>query len=374
MAGVLDAGTLRGIIGRRSECVSKRRWGMSTEILDRVSRSGREFLGVRYPFLCGAMTWISDPRLVAAVSNAGGFASLAGGNMPTEMLERQIKETRDLTDRPFAVNLITIAPVYMEHLETVCRQEVPFIVFAGSFPRKAEVQKARNCGARVLCFASTKSIAERMLDYGADALILEGMEAGGHVGRVTLTILLQQVLFEVADVPVFVAGGIATGRMCAHLFLMGAAGVQFGTLFAVARESCAHPKFKQAFIRARARDAVSTPAFDTRLSVVPVRALRNLSTDDFAHLQLDLMEKLDIGGITSEEAQLKVEEFWAGRLHDAVIDGDVSYGSMMAGQSVGLVNAELPVKDIIARLVADTEAELHRIRGTLAATGSGGPV
>jgi enoyl-[acyl-carrier protein] reductase II len=340
---------------------------MATEFLDRISQPGQDFLGVRYPFLCGAMTWISDPGLVAAVSNAGGFASLAGGNMPTSMLEQQVRETKDLTDKPFAVNLITVAPVYREHLEAVCDLQVPFIVFAGSFPRKAEVQIARKCGAKVLCFASTRSIADRMLDYGADALILEGMEAGGHVGRVTLAILLQQVLFEVSDVPVFVAGGIATGRMCAHLFLMGAAGVQFGTLFAVAEESCAHPRFKQAFVRARARDAVSTPAFDSRLSVVPVRALRNSSTGDFAQLQLDLMERLDAGEITSEESQLKVEEFWAGRLRDAAIDGDITFGSMMAGQSVGLVNEELPVKEIINRLAADTEAELRRVRGVLGA-------
>ncbi|MGD9140833.1 MAG: nitronate monooxygenase [bacterium] len=338
---------------------------MATGLLDGISKAGREFLGVRYPFLCGAMTWISDPRLVAAVSNAGGFASLAGGNMPTKLLERQVEETRELTDKPFAVNLITIAPVYMEHLETVCRLKVPFIVFAGSFPKKAEVQKAKACGARVLCFASTRSMADRMLEYGADGLILEGMEAGGHVGRVTLTILLQQVLFEVSEVPVFVAGGIATGRMCAHLFLMGAYGVQFGTLFAVSKESCAHPRFKQAFIRARARDAVSTPAFDSRLSVVPVRALRNSSTDDFSQLQLDLMEKLDAGEITSEQSQLRVEEFWAGRLRDAVVDGDVSRGSMMAGQSVGLVNREASVKHIIDKLASDTEAELRRIRTQL---------
>ncbi len=340
---------------------------MATGLLDRISKAGRDFLGVRYPFLCGAMTWISDPGLVAAVSNAGGFASLAGGNMPTDLLKRQVRETKELTDKPFAVNLITVAPVYREHLRAVCDLEVPFIVFAGSFPRRAEVQVAKGCGAKVLCFASTRSIANRMLEYGADALILEGMEAGGHVGRVTLTILLQQVLFEVSDVPVFVAGGVATGRMCAHLFLMGAAGVQFGTLFAVAVESCAHPRFKQAFIKARARDAVSTPAFDGRLSVVPVRALRNSSTGDFARLQLDLMEKLDAGEITSEESQLKVEEFWAGRLRDAAIDGDVSFGSMMAGQSVGLVNEELPVREIIDRLASDAEAELRRVRGSLKA-------
>jgi enoyl-[acyl-carrier protein] reductase II len=335
---------------------------MPAGLLDRISKMGCEFLGVRYPYLCGAMTWISDPNLVAAVSNAGGFASLAGGNMPSDVLAAQIRETKRKTGKAFAVNLITVAPIYREHLETVCREEVPFVIFAGSFPGKAEIRKAKACGAKVLCFASTKSIAGRMLDYGADGLILEGMEAGGHVGRVTLTILLQQVLFEVSDVPVFVAGGIATGRMCAHLFLMGAAGVQLGTLFAVARESRAHPDFKRAFVKARARDAVSTPAFDSRLAVVPVRALRNRSTEDFGRLQLGLIERLDAGEITNEEAQLEVEQFWSGRLRDAVVDGDTSRGSMMAGQSVGLVDREMPVEDMILTLVKDTEAELVRIR------------
>jgi enoyl-[acyl-carrier protein] reductase II len=338
---------------------------MKTELLDRISRRGREFLGARYPFICGAMTWISDPKLVAAVCNAGGFASLAGGNMPGSMLEDQIKETRQLTDRPFAVNLITIAPAYGDHLSLVARLKVPFVIFAANLPRRREIEVAKDAGARVLCFASTRSIARRMLDYGADALILEGMEAGGHVGRVTLTILLQQVLFEVSDVPVFVGGGIATGRMCAHLLLMGAAGVQLGTLFAVAKESCAHPEFKQAFIRANARDAVATPQFDSRLPVVAVRALRNRATADFDQLQLELIAAMDTGKINREQAQLRVEEFWVGRLRSAVVDGDVSGGSMMAGQSVGLVDCEMSVGEIVKRLAGDTERELGRVRSTL---------
>jgi enoyl-[acyl-carrier protein] reductase II len=236
------------------------------------------------------------------------------------------------------------------------------VIFAGSFPRKTEIQVAKEAGARVLCFASTESIAARMIKSGADALILEGMEAGGHVGRVTLAILLQQVLFEVSDVPVFVAGGVATGRMCAHLLLMGASGVQLGTRFAVARESPAHPDFKKAFIRARARDAVATPQFDSRLPVVAVRALRNDATTDFSKLQLELMSQLDSGTLTREDAQNRVEEFWMGSLRSAVIDGEISRGSMMAGQSVGLVSAEMTVQEIIDELVRDTEAELKRVR------------
>jgi enoyl-[acyl-carrier protein] reductase II len=307
------------------------------------------------------MTWISDPGLVAAVSNAGGFACLAGGNMPGDMLEQQIQQTRDLTDRPFGVNLITVAPAYRDHLAVVHRSEVPFVIFAGSFPRRSEIAAAKDAGAMVMCFASTHSIADRMLAYGADALILEGMEAGGHVGRVTLAILLQQVLFEVADVPIFVGGGLATGKMCAHMFLMGAAGVQLGTRFAVARESCAHPDFKKAFLKAKARDAVSTPQFDSRLPVVAVRALRNRATDDFRTLQLKLIRELDNNKIADAEALRQVEEFWVGRLRSAVIDGDVTYGSLMAGQSVGLVDSEMTVQEIMNELVADTERELESV-------------
>ena len=131
---------------------------MDTHLFDRITEPGRRFLGVRYPFICGAMTWVSDPNLVAAVSNAGGFASLAGGNAPAEDLESQIEETRRLTDKPFGVNLITIAPAYGEHLELVSRLSVPVVIFAGSFPRRTEVETAKAAGSKVLCFASTKSI------------------------------------------------------------------------------------------------------------------------------------------------------------------------------------------------------------------------
>jgi enoyl-[acyl-carrier protein] reductase II len=336
---------------------------MKTELLDKLSRKGREFLGVRYPFICGAMTWVSDPTLVAAVCNAGGFASLAGGNAPPEILEEQVRETRELTDKPFAVNLITIAPVYKDHLNLVRDLKLPYVIFAGSFPRRSEVQFVKESGAKILCFASTESIAQRMINSGADALILEGMEAGGHVGHVTLIILIQQVLFRMPDIPVFVAGGIATGRMSAHMLLMGASGIQLATWFALAKESCAHERFKEAFIKAKARDAVSTPQFDSRLPVVAVRALRNRSTDDFGRLQLKLINQIDKGTIHRIEAQEEVEKFWIGRLRDAVLDGDVEHGSLMAGQSVGLVDKILSVEEIMNELVTATEKELKRVQG-----------
>ncbi len=338
---------------------------MKNQLCDRFLARGGEFLGVKYPFICGAMTWVSDPKLVATVCNAGGFACLAGGNVPPEILQQQVEETRRLTDKPFGVNLITLAPVYPEHIELVQQMKLPFVFFAGSFPREDEIRQVQESGAKVLCFASTVSIARRMLRYGAEALILEGMEAGGHVGPVSLSVLLQQLLFEISEVPVFVAGGIATGKMCAHLFLMGAAGVQLGTRFAVAEESCAHPDFKQKLLHSNARDAVSTPQFDSRLPVVAVRALRNKGIDDFGRLQLKLVQQLDEGSIQRNEAQEKVEEFWMGGLHRAVIEGDVSHGSLMAGQSVGLVDKIMPVADILEELVRDTEAELRRVRDAL---------
>ena len=338
---------------------------MNTKLSDRFFKRGREFLGVKYPFICGAMTWVSDPKLVATVCNAGGFACLAGGNNPPEILKQQIEETRRLTDKPFGMNLITIAPAYQEQLQLAQRMRLAFLFFAGSFPRENEIKLAQESGAKVLCFASTRSIANRILRYGADALILEGMEAGGHVGQVSLIVLLQQLLFEISEVPIFVAGGIGTGKMCAHLFLMGAAGIQLGTRFAVAEESCAHPDFKQKLLQAQARDAVSAPQFDSRLPVVAVRALRNKGHDDFGRLQLELVRQLDEGAILRSEAQQKVEEFWMGALHRAVVEGDINYGSLMAGQSVGLVDKIMPVQDILEELARNTEAELQRVRDTL---------
>jgi enoyl-[acyl-carrier protein] reductase II len=338
---------------------------MKTQLFNRFFKRGCEFLGVKYPFICGAMTWVSDPKLVATVCNAGGFACLAGGNTPPEILQQQVEETRRLTDKPFGMNLITIAPAYREQIQMVQRMNLPFVFFAGSFPREREIKLVQESGTKVLCFASELSIARRMVGFGADALILEGMEAGGHVGHVSLIVLLQQLLFEITEVPVFVAGGIATGRMCAHLFLMGAAGIQLGTRFAVAEESCAHPDFKQRLLRAKAREAVSTPQFDSRLPVVAVRALRNKGHDDFAQLQFKLVGELEEGAIQRNDAQERVEEFWMGALRRAVLEGDVSHGSVMAGQSVGLVEKIMPVRDILGELVRDTEAELQRVRDAL---------
>ena len=324
-------------------------------------KRGQEFLGVEYPILSGAMTWISDAKLVQAVSDAGGLGALAAGNMPVELLEKEI-QTLKKAGANYAANLITIAPNYQAHLELVADIKAPIVFFAGSFPRKAEMQVIKDSGAKVICFASTESIAERMIDYGADALVLEGSEAGGHIGHVSSLVLIQQILFKFRHIPIIMAGGIATGEIMAHLFLMGACGIQMGTAFAMAEESPAHPKFKERFKKARSREASSTPQYDSALPVVAVRALRNRGTDKFGELQLELLEKLKNKEISRHDAQNEVEVFWVGALRKAVQDGDMEFGSLMAGQSVGLVSEVKTVKQIITDMTADAEKEFHRIQ------------
>jgi enoyl-[acyl-carrier protein] reductase II len=212
-----------------------------------------------------------------------------------------------------------------------------------------------------MCFASTESIAKRLIDMGVDALILEGSEAGGHVGHVSLGILLQQVLFKFDEVPIFVAGGIASGTYITHLLLMGAAGVQLGTFFVMTEECRAHPEFKRAFIRARARDAIATPQIGSELKVVAVRALRNKGLDAFAELQVNLLQKRRKGEISHADAQYQVEEFWVGALRRAVQEGDVHFGSLMAGQSVGLVDKVVPIKQALDFLIREAEQTLEKV-------------
>jgi enoyl-[acyl-carrier protein] reductase II len=335
--------------------------------LETLWQRGKKFLGVTHPIIAGAMTWISDSHFVSAVCNEGAFGCLAAGNMEPRLLDQEIRRTQALTDNPFAVNLITIAPHYKEHLNIAVKNKVPFIIFAGSYPRQPEIRTAKENGAKVLSFASTESLAKRLIDMGVDALILEGSEAGGHVGHVSLGILLQQVLFKVQEVPIFVAGGIATGAYIAHLLLMGAAGIQLGTLFVLTEECRAHPKFKEAFIRARARDAVATPQVGSELKVVSVRALKNKGFDRFSELQIELIQKRKKKEISHTEAQYQVENYWVGALRRAVQEGDIEYGSLMAGQSAGLVNQVKPLKDAISDLIHEAEEELKKVKARMQA-------
>ena len=210
-----------------------------------------------------------------------------------------------------------------------------------------------------MCFTPTAALGKRLVRMGVDALIIEGMEAGGHIGPVSTSVLAQEILPEIRDVPVFVAGGIGRGEAIASYLEMGAAGVQLGTRFVCATECIAHPNFKKAFIRAAARDAVPSVQIDTRFPVIPVRAITNQGSQRFIDKQREVIVRFDKGELTKEEAQLEIEHFWAGALRRAVMDGDVENGSVMAGQSVGMVTKEQPVSEILTELVQQAENALR---------------
>lgn len=326
-----------------------------------MMRRGAEFLGTQHAILCGAMSWVSERNLVSAISNAGGFGVIACGAMTPDLLDTEIAATKALTDKPFGVNLITMHPMMFDLIAVCAKHKVGHVVLAGGIPPKGSVEAIKAFGAKVLVFAPTLALAKKLLRSGADALVIEGSEAGGHIGPVSTSVLAQEFLPSLAeDHVVFVAGGIGRGEMIASYLEMGASGVQLGTRFACATESIAHPAFKAAFFRGNARDAIASVQVDPRLPVIPVRALKNKGTEEFTAKQVEVAKRLDEGLIDMGEAQLEIEHFWAGALRRAVIDGDVERGSVMAGQSVGMVNKEEPVAEIIAQLMVESEAALSR--------------
>jgi len=322
-------------------------------LLNHLWRRGTEFLGCRYAIMGGAMTWVSERNLVAALSNAGGFGVIASGAMPPEILAAEIAATYKLTDRPFGVNLITLHPK-LEQLVDVCLDaKVGHVVLAGGLPPATALQRLKQGGGKVMCFAPAVSLAKKLVRSGADAIVIEGMEAGGHIGPVTTSVLAQEILPVIRDVPVFVAGGIGRGNAMLGYLEMGASGVQLGTRFVCATESIAHANFKKAFIRAAARDAVPSVALDNRFPVIPVRAIANEGVRRFMDVQRQVIERFDQGELDQKAAQLEIEHFWAGALRRAVIDGDVESGSLMAGQSVGMVTKEQSTTEIIQELIED---------------------
>ena len=334
---------------------------MTTAKLASLMARGTEFLGCESAILCGAMSWVSERHLVPAISNAGGFGVIACGAMSPELLDAEIAATRALTDKPFGVNLITMHPQLFDLIAVCAKHEVSHVVLAGGLPPKGSIEAIKANGAKLICFAPALALAKKLVRSGVDALVVEGMEAGGHIGPVATSVLAQEILPEMAQqVPVFVAGGIGRGEAIAAYLEMGAAGVQLGTRFACASESIAHPAFKKAFFRASARDAIASVQIDPRLPVIPVRALKNAGTEAFTAKQREVANLLDSGAVDMGEAQLQIEHYWAGALRKAVIDGDVEGGSLMAGQSVGMVTKEEPVADIIAELMAQAATALER--------------
>src|SRR6185437_2829708 len=335
--------------------------------LDRLWRRGCEFLGADLAIMGGAMTWVSERNLVAAISNGGGFGVIACGSMTPELLDAEIVATRALTRRPFGVNLITLHPRLAELIDVCAGRGVGHVVLAGGLPNAAAIDRIKRSGAKLLCFAPAIAFAKKLARMGADALIIEGTEAGGHIGPVSTGVLAQEILPHISEVPVFVAGGIGRGEAIVSYLEMGASGVQLGTRFVCARESIAHRRFKQAFLRAGARDAVPSVQLDPRFPVIPVRALANEGTQAFAECQRAVIDRFNRGEISRDDAQLEIEHFWAGSLRRAVIEGDVERGSLMAGQSVGFVTREQSTREILDELVAEAIAALStRTRVALA--------
>lgn len=307
----------------------------------------------------GAMTWVSERHLVAAISNGGGFGVIASGSMSPAQLEDEILGTYALTKRPFGVNLIIMHPQLHELIDVCLANAVGHIVLAGGVPKRAATDRIKATKSRLLCFAPSLGIAKKMVKMGADAIVIEGMEAGGHIGPVSTSVLAQEILPELREVPVFVAGGIGRGEAIVSYLEMGASGCQLGTRFVCAKESIAHPKFKQAFIRADARDAIPSVQLDPRFPVIPVRALVNEGTKRFTAFQREVIGRFERGEMDMKAAQLEIEHFWAGALRRAVIDGDVETGSLMAGQSVGMVTREQTTKEILDELVDQALAALE---------------
>ena len=326
--------------------------------LDALMARGAAVLGARHGILGGAMSWISERNLVAALSNAGAFGVIACGAMQPPRLDEEIAATKGLALAPFGVNLITMHPQLMELVDVCIGHKVPVLVFAGGIPPREAIAAAKAGGMKVICFAPAVALAKKLVRMDVDALVIEGSEAGGHIGPVSLNVLAQEILPAIRDVPVFVAGGIGRGEAMLAYLEMGAAGVQMGTRFACATESIAHENFKKAFFRAAARDAVPTVQLDENFPVIPVRALKNEGSQRFIRHQAETLARFQAGELTKEAAQLDIEHFWAGALRRAVLEGDVVNGSLMAGQSVGMVTREQPVAEIIAEILAQAEAAL----------------
>ena len=319
--------------------------------LDAYWARGRAFLGTRYAIMGGAMSWVSERTLVAAISNAGGFGVVACGSLDPDQLAAEIDGVYERCDKPFGVNIIVMHPALDALVATCIERRVGHVVLAGGIPPRRTIETLKAAGTRVVAFAPTLPLARRLARQGIDALIIEGMEAGGHIGPVSTNVLAQEVLPHFDEVPVFVGGGIGRGDAVALYLAMGAAGCQLGTRFVCATESIAHPRFKQAMIRANARDARLSVQIDPDFPVIPVRAVANRATERFEAFQRETIARYRQGEVELGDARLAIEHFWAGALRRAAIEGDVENGSLMAGQSVGMVTEEQPTNEIIGDLI-----------------------
>ena len=291
-----------------------------------------EMLGLKYPVFQGGMAWVATAELVSAVSNAGGLGIIGSGSMEPDILEKEIHRTKQMTDKPFGVNLMLMNPFIDDLVEVVCKEKVAVVTTGAGNPGKY-IEKFKNAGIKVFPIAPMIALAKRLKKLGVDGIIAEGGESGGHVGELTTMVLVRQIVNEI-DLPVIAAGGISDSRSVVAAFALGADAVQIGTRFVVAKECTVHKNYKEAIIKADCRDAVVTG----RSTGHPVRCLRNRLTREF--------DKLEKEGAPKE----KLEELGAGKLKAAAVDGDIKWGSVMMGQTAGLIEEEQSVKEILEEI------------------------
>lgn len=294
-----------------------------------------ELLGVEKPIIQGGMAWVAESHLAAAVSNAGGFGIIGAANAPAEVVRNYIREAKEMTDKPFGVNIMLMSPYAADIAQVVVEEKVSAVTTgAGSPEQYMEQWKAANI--KVIPVVASVALAKRMERCGADAVVAEGTEAGGHIGELTTMVLVPQVV-DAVNIPVIAAGGIADGRGMAAAFMLGARGIQMGTIFAASKESVIHENYKNSILKAKDIDSRVTG----RSTGHPIRVLRN----DMARKYLEMEKE----GAPFEE----LEKMTLGSLRRAVQDGDAKNGSLMAGQIAGMIKEERSCEDIIKSTVSD---------------------
>ena len=300
-------------------------------------------LGIKYPILQGGMAWIATHQLAAAVSDAGGLGIIAGGNLPGEVVREEIRKLKELTDKPFGVNIMLLSPYAEDIVDIVCSEGVPVVTTGAGNPGKY-IEKLKAHNVKIIPVVPTVSLAKRLERQGVDALIVEGTEAGGHIGEISTMALIPQIVDEV-NIPIIAAGGIAEGRGFTAALALGAEGVQMGTRFVCSIEAPVHENFKEAIIKSKDRDALVTG----RSTGFPVRHLKNSYTKEFIEL-----EKSGIG-------PMELEKIGLGRLKLAVRSGDIKNGSLMAGQISGLIKDKLSCKEIIESIVNSSHRSIDKL-------------
>jgi enoyl-[acyl-carrier protein] reductase II len=332
------------------------------EKIEKLMDRGCRILGSKYAILGGAMTWISESNLVSAMSNEGIFGILASGAMNGDILRNELTLTQQKTSNNFGVNIILVNPELHNLIDVCGEKKVSHIILAGGIPDREILEKIHGYGIQVFSFAQSLAIAKRLFKNGVDAIILEGNEAGGHVCPVSTMILIQDILLNLNEYPIFVAGGIIRGEVFASILMMGAVGCQMGSVFACAKESTAHENFKKAFFRASGRNAATTMQLDKKFPVSLVRALENSGTDEFIKKQKEVIEKFENKEVSLEEGRLILEKFHAGALRRAVQEGDTEHGSLMAGQIVQIIYEEKSIAEIVEKILSESENYLSKLK------------